>query len=63
MGLMPDLLKIFDEGISGLNMSKLIQILMDGPSGNWKFMKAVVAKREEAELCHLINTSTYLVFS
>ena len=49
-GSRTDILKNFDEGISCLNMSKLIQILMDGPSVNWKLMKAVVAKREEAEL-------------
>ena len=46
-----DLLKNFDEGICGSNMSKLIQI-----SVNWKFMK-------EAELLQLIDTGTHFVFS
>ena len=39
----------FGQGISGLNMSKLIQVLMDRLSVNWIFMKSVVANREEAE--------------
>ena len=58
-----DLLKNFDEENSGLNMSKLIQILMDGPSVNWKLMKAVVANRKEAELPQLIHNGTHFVFS
>ena len=62
-GTHTDVLKIFDEGISGLNMSKLIQILMERPSVNWKLMKAVVANREEAELPQLIDTGTHFVFS
>ena len=57
------LLKKIYEGISGLNTSKLIQISMDGPSVNWKFMKAVVANREEDELPQLIDTGTHFVFS
>ena len=56
-------IKSFDEGISGLNMSKLIQILMYGPSVNWKLMKAVVANREEAELPQLIDAGTHFVSS
>ena len=39
----------FGQGISGLNMSKLMQVLMDRLSVNWIFMKSVVANREEAE--------------
>ena len=56
-------IKNFDEGISGLNMYKLIEISMDEPSVNWKFMKAVVANREEAELTQLIDAGTHFVFS
>ena len=62
-GTHADLLKNFYEGVSGLSMSKLVQISMDGPSVNWKFMKAVVAKREQAELPRLIDTGTHFVFS
>ena len=58
-----DILKNFDEGISCLNMSKLIQILMDGPSVNWKLIKAVVANREEAELTQLIDPGILILFS
>ena len=62
-GTFTDLLKNFDQGISCLNMSKLIQILVDGPSVNWKLIKAVVVNREEAELPQLIDTGTHFVFS
>ena len=62
-GTFTDLLKNFDQGISCLNMSKLIQILVDGPAVHWKLIKAVVAKREETELPHLIDTGTHFVFS
>ena len=62
-GTRTDLLKSFDEGISGLNMSKLSQILMYEPSVNWKLMKAVVANREEAELPQLIDAGTHFVSS
>ena len=58
-----DILKNFDEGISCLNMSILIQILMDGPSVNWKLIKAVVANREEAELTQLIDPGILILFS
>lgn len=56
-------IKDFDEEISGLNMYKLIEISMDELSVNWKFMKAVVANREEAELTQLIAAGTHFVFS
>ena len=59
-GTCTDLLKNFDQGISCLNMSKLIQILVDGPSVNWKLIKAVVANGEEAELPQLIDTGTHM---
>ena len=36
---------------------------MDELSVNWKFMKAVVANREEAELTQLIDAGTHFVFS
>ena len=62
LGTHIDLSKSFDEENSGLNMSKLIQILMDGPSANWKLMKAVVANREQAELPQLIDNVTHFVF-
>ena len=62
-GACTDLLKIFDQRIFCLNMSKLIQILVDGPSVNWKLIKAVVVNREEAELPQLIDTGTHFVFS
>ena len=63
LGTHIDLSKSFDEENSGLNMSKLIQILMDGPSVNWKLMKTVVANRKEAELPQLIHNGTHFVFS
>ena len=59
-GTHANLSKTFNEGNSGLKMSKLIQIWMDGPSINWKLMKAVVAKREEGELPQLINTCFHM---
>ena len=62
-GTHADLLKNFDEGIFGLNISKLIQILINGPSIIWKFMKAAFANREDAELPQLIDAGTHFVFS
>ena len=56
-------IKNFDEGISGFNMSKLIQIMMYGPAVNWKFMNAFVTNRKEAELPQLIDTGAHFVFS
>ena len=62
-GTHANLSKTLNEGISGLEMSKLIQISMDGPSVNWKLMKAVVAKREEGELPQLIDTGIHFAFT
>ena len=59
-GTCTDVLKNFDRGIFCLNMSKLIEILVDGPSVNWKLIKAAVANREEAELPQLIDTGTHM---
>jgi len=33
----------FKEGLSGLNLDKLVQISMDGPSVNWKFLESFAA--------------------
>ena len=50
-----DLLENFNKSLVGLDLSKIIQISMDGPSVNWCFYDKVVKNREEMELHQLIN--------
>ena len=53
-----DLLENFNISLVGLDLSKIIQISMDGPSVNWCFYDEVVKNREEMELHKLINISS-----
>ena len=39
----------------GIDLSKIIQVSMDGPSVNWKFYDELVKQRQEMELHQLIN--------
>ena len=50
-----DLLENFNKSLVGLDLSKIIQTSMDGPSLNWCFYDCVVKNREEMELHQLIN--------
>ena len=50
-----DLLENFSKSLVGLDLSKIIQISMDGPSVNWCFYDIIVKNREEMELHQLIN--------
>ena len=50
-----DLLHHFNDAFSGLDMSKMIQVSMDGPTVNWKLFEALVSYRSECELPQLIN--------
>jgi hypothetical protein len=40
-----DLEEKFVEGLAGLNLKKLVQISMDGPSVNWKFLETFAWRR------------------
>ena len=50
-----DLLEHFNKNLDCLDSSKMIQISMDGPSVNHKFLKGVVKEREECKIPSLID--------
>ena len=50
-----DLLKNLNEGLAGLDLSKQIQLSMDGPNVNWKVLSEMAKEREEAGLSKLFN--------
>ena len=50
-----DLLKSFNEGLEGLDLSKLVQVSMDGPTTNLKFLQELKKERAENELSSLID--------
>jgi len=50
-----DLLKNIKDVLSGFDLSKQIQLSMDGPSVNWKVLPDMRKEREEAGLNHLVN--------
>ena len=54
-----DLFVKFNEGLKGIDLTKLIQVSMDGPSVNWKFYEKVKKSREDAELSELVNIGSY----
>ena len=45
----------FNERISDLNLKKILQVSIDGPSVNLKFHRDVQSNCEELELCKLID--------
>ena len=54
-GTASDLFAKFNERLKGIDLTKLIQVSMDGPSVNWKFYEKVEKSWEEAELGKLGN--------
>ena len=50
-----DFLKIIIDGLTDLDLSKQIQLLMDGPSVNSKVLSVINKDREEAGLSKSIN--------
>ena len=50
-----DLFSKFNKGLKGIDLIKLTQVSMDGPSVNWKFYENVEKSWEEAELRKLVN--------
>lgn len=52
-----DLLEKFKGGFSKLNLSNMLQVSMDGPSINWKFMDLLQQDRSESDpnITSLIN--------
>ena len=50
-----NLLKNINYALSGFDLSKQIQSLMDGPSANWKVLSGMRKEREEAGSNHLVN--------
>ena len=41
-----DLLEGFNSSVSDLDLSKMIQLLMDGPNINWKFIRTLSKKQD-----------------
>ena len=54
-----DLLKAFQEVTSNLELDKMLQGLIDGPIGNWKFYEKLIERREISELTGLINIGSW----
>ena len=50
-----DLLEYFTKSLVGLDLSKIIKIVMDGPIVNWYFYDEVLKNREEMELHQLVT--------
>ena len=50
-----DLLEHFNSALEEIDLSKSIQVSMDGSSVNWRFYNEVVKQRQEMELHQLIN--------
>ena len=50
-----DLRKKVDDGLAGLDLSKQIQLAMDGTNVNWKVLSDMKKEREEAGLNNLVN--------
>ena len=50
-----DLVQNFNEGLAGMDPSKNIQISMDGPNVNLKFLETVKKEREETNLSKLVD--------
>ena len=50
-----DLLKNINDALSGFDLSKQVQLSMDGPSVNWKVLSDMKKEREEAGLNHLVT--------
>lgn len=53
-----DIFEHFNQGLSGVDLSKLVQVSMDGPNVNLKFLRKVDADRKETNLCDLIDIGT-----
>ena len=50
-----DLLKNFPDGLEGFDSSKMIQVSMDSPSVNLKFLEVLKKSREDIDLPKLIG--------
>ena len=50
-----DLLEDFNSSVSNLDLSKMIQLLMDRPNINWKFVRTLSKDRTEKGLSDLID--------
>ncbi|CAH0562856.1 unnamed protein product [Brassicogethes aeneus] len=55
-----DILKHFKEGIKPLHLNKLLQISIDGPNVNWKFVK-LLCEEEEITLLEIGSCGLHVV--
>lgn len=46
-GATSDILHSFKQGIKPLSVNKLLQVSMDGPNVNWKFLKLLCEEEEK----------------
>ena len=61
-GTASDLFSKFNEGLKGIDLMKLIQVSMDGPSVNRKLCKKVKKSCEGAKLSKLVNIGSCSLF-
>ena len=50
-----DLLKKINDGLASLDLSKQIQLSMDGSNVNWKVLSDMIIERDKAGLNNLVN--------
>ena len=53
-----DLLKSFEDALEKLDLTKMIQVGMDGPSVNWSFVEKLKSSRDKNELPGLIDVGS-----
>ena len=56
-----DLLKGISDGLTGLDLSKQIQLLTDGPSINWKVLSEIIKQKRESWLINIGSCSLHVV--
>ena len=61
-----DLLKKINDGLASLDLSKQIQLSMDGSNVNWKVLSDMIIERDKAGLNNLVdigNCNLLVVYS
>ena len=63
VGAHSNLLKHFNESLSGLDLSKMLQMSINGPAVNWKFFDALMNYRSECESPQLIIIGSCFLYA
>ena len=53
----------FKSGLTDVNMDNILQVLMDGPSFNWKFYDNPTGDREQSEISGIIRIGSCETFN